>query len=443
MTLRLGGSSGPPREHAEEAARGRARLREAVEALVAAPPGFIEILEQGDAVAEHCREHAAALRRFERIVVLGIGGSALGARTIRDALAPDEGDRLVILDNIDPDSVVRMRDRLDPRQTGLLVVSKSGSTAETAAQLVLFTRWLTEAGCDPAAHITLITDPEKGPLRALAGRGHSSLEIPPRVGGRFSVLTPVGLLPAALLGVDPSALLEGGRAMWHAVRDREDHPLLDWVVEQGIRSERGGERIQVVMSYSDRLRTLGDWFAQLWGESLGKRLDRHGAVVHRGSTPLPAVGATDQHSLVQLFVEGPADKQFLILGLEPDATPLAPLSGAGELAEAFGYLDGSSLDALFEAERVGTIQALRAAGRPVTTLQLSRIDARTLGALFVLFELATVLAAELLEVDPYEQPGVEGGKIIAFARMGRAGYAEQAEALIGGITDEEPGTPLL
>ncbi len=444
MTVRLDLGHPLAAVHAGLARILREKLQSTVKSLEASPPGFLEILDEGDSVAERCREEAARLQKFETVVVLGIGGSALGARTVRDALAPEFAARLVVIDNIDPVTIVRTRDSLDPKSTAFFVVSKSGSTAETAAQLILFRTWLLEAGCNPAEHITLITDPKNGPLRALATRdGYSTLEIPPRVGGRFSVLTPVGLLPAAVLGIDPAELLAGARAMWHAVRDQEDHPLLDWVAGHAIRAEHAGQQIQVLMSYSDRLSTLGDWFAQLWGESLGKKLDRAGKVVHRGSTPLAAVGATDQHSLVQLFAEGPADKQFLILGLDGARAPLTPLGAeAAELSADFAYLEGHSIDELFEAERIGTIQALRAAGRPVARLQLEKLDAATLGALFVFFELATVLAADLLDVDPYDQPGVEAGKIIAFARMGRAGYEEKVRELLGEVAEETPGAPL-
>jgi len=447
MSLRLDPGPPLPAEWENEARETRAALRRAIEGLAAAPPGFIEILEQGDGEAERCRAAAARLARFDRLALLGIGGSALGPRVVRDALAPDRADRLLVLDNIDPDTIARARERLDPRRTGFLVISKSGSTAETAAQLIHFREWLRAAGVDPTESILLITDPASGPLRALAGRdGHPSLDVPPRVGGRFSVLTAVGLLPAAFLGIDPAELLAGGRELWHAVRDRREHPLVDWVTAHALRAERGGQRIQVLMAYSDRLRTFCDWFAQLWGESLGKRLDRQGAVVHRGSTPLAALGATDQHSLVQLFVEGPADKQFLILGTDPEPVPRAALpAGEATLHREFDYLGGRSIDELFVAERIGTGRALAAAGRPVSRLQIARLDARTLGALFVFFELATVLAAERLDVDPYDQPGVELGKWIAFARMGRDGFAERVRGAIGEIDagEDAPGLPLL
>ena len=417
----------------------------AVEGLLTDPPGFLEILADSKAVVTRCQEEAKTLERYEKVVILGIGGSALGARTVLDALAPEKRERLEILDNIDPATIASTAARLDPKRTAFLVVSKSGSTAETAAQSLYFRDWLQRGGGKPQDQMTLITDPAAGPLREIANReGFRTLEIPSRVGGRFSVLTPVGLLPAAILGVDPAPLVEGGRRMWEAVSTRADHPLREWVARGALRAANDGQSIQVVMSYCDRLRTLGDWFAQLWGESLGKKLDRSGAVVHRGSTPLAAVGATDQHSLVQLFVEGPSDKQFLILGTEPQDATLAPISAeAASWDAAFSYLGDTSLDALFEAERVGTIQALRAAERPVSVLQIGEVSGESLGALFLFFELATVLTAALLDVDPYDQPGVEGGKIIAFARMGRAGYAEKAAALTGGAGDLDEGASLL
>ena len=431
------------------AASDLAAARQTVDAAVAdlglTPPGFIEILSDSVAAIERCREEAKTLARYERVVILGIGGSALGARTILDALAPEQSDRLWILDNIDPATIESTAAELDPKKTAFLVVSKSGSTAETAAQSLYFRDWLLQGGGDPKEQMTLITDPSAGPLREIANReGFRTLEIPSRVGGRFSVLTPVGLLPAAILGVDPAPLVEGGRRLWEAVATNADHPLRDWVARGAVRAAQDGQTIQVVMSYCDRLRTLGDWFAQLWGESLGKRLDRQGAVVHRGSTPLAAVGATDQHSLVQLFVEGPSDKQFLILGTEPNDAPRAPIRAeAAEWDAAFSYLGDTSLDALFEAERVGTIQALRAAERPVSVLQIGDVTAESLGAMFLFFELATVLTAAILDVDPYDQPGVEGGKIIAFARMGREGYAEKAQALTGGAGDLDRGASLI
>ncbi len=445
MSLRIDLGSPLPAQWSERADLARNRLRSAVQNLTRTPPGFLEILAEKSSVPRSCLAAAGELAKYERTVILGIGGSALGARTIRDALAPQFASRLIVLDNIDPDTLVRTRDSLDPKKTAFLVVSKSGSTAETAAQFLFFRDWLQTAGVEPSTAMVLLTDPKQGPLRALVeSDGYSSLEIPPRVGGRFSVLTPVGLLPAAILGIEPEDLLKGGRAIWEAVRDDEEHPLLDWVIRHALRGELSGQRIQVLMSYVDRLSTFGDWFAQLWGESLGKKHNRSGAVVHRGSTPLPAVGATDQHSLVQLFSEGPDDKQFLILGLDATSETIAPLpSDPTDLAEDFGYLAGKSLDALFEAERIGTGQALETGGRPVSRIQIERLDAQTLGALFVFFELATVLTAELLEVDPFDQPGVEAGKWIAFARMGRVGFSEKIREQLGLDTEpENRGTPL-
>ena len=170
MTVRLDLGPELAPEHAAEATQARKQLRAAITKLATSPPGFIEILDEGDAIAERCRAEAAQLTHFETIVVLGIGGSALGARAVRDALAPEHASRLVVIDNIDPDTIVRTRDSLDPKRTAFFIVSKSGSTAETAAQMILFRTWLEEAGRNPAEQMFLITDPENGPLRALASR---------------------------------------------------------------------------------------------------------------------------------------------------------------------------------------------------------------------------------------------------------------------------------
>ena len=431
ITIDLSGNESPEQQkYTEAAAASVAKLRQS-------PSGFLRSLD--DELLPDVLAVAARLAEFDKIVLLGIGGSALGARTILDALAPED-TRVEILDNIDPHTIESTARRLPLAKTAFVVVSKSGSTAETVAQLLFFRQQLIDAGVsDWQKHFAVITDPENGPLRELANRqGLPSLPVPPEVGGRFSVLTPVGLLPAALCGVDAGEMLAGARAMRdHAIANATDHPLMQLAAAHTAHSLDAGATIQVVMSYCDRLRTFGDWFAQLWGESLGKKMGLDSKEpVWRGSTPLAAVGATDQHSLVQLFAEGPADKQYLFIGQEAeDATGALP-SDAADLHADFAYLGGHSLRELFRAEHAGTIQALRTVGRPVTEMNIDQVDARHLGALFVFFEMLTAVVGDLYRVDPFDQPGVEAGKIAAFARMGRDGYAEKAAALFG-----EPPTP--
>ena len=415
------------------------RAAAALQALIASPPGFLSELEDTGLIPA-VRSVADAMPDADAVVVLGIGGSSLGARTLYDALAPAGAPRFVFLDNIDPATIEALD--LPWARTQILMVSKSGSTAETIAQFLFLRGRMENAGVDWRQQVTVITDPERGPLRELV-REHDlrSLPVPPGVGGRFSVLTAVGLLPAALMGIDLDALLGGARAVARDLGGATGGAIAHLAAHH-FATYRSGRAIQVLLSYSDRLRTLGAWFAQLWGESLGKRLDRSGAEVWTGSTPLPAVGATDQHSLVQLFREGPDDKQYWVLGHPHpgpnSAAPAAIPADAAEVHPDFGYLAGSSLAELFDAERRGTIGALREAGRPVVEIAVDAVDARHVGALFVVFEVLTAIGGDLYDVDPYDQPGVEAGKVAAFALMGREGYADKGRELLA-ILDREPG----
>lgn len=414
------------------------RARSAWEQLLSSPPEFLTELDTPGLVAA-VQDVASKLPPARNVVVLGIGGSALGARTIQESLAPGaESPRLWVLDNVDPHSLEQVATQLELDETVFLTVSKSGSTVETVAQFLYFQGLLEQRGVtDWQRRFVIITDPESGPLRELATRNDLlTLPVPPAVGGRFSVLTAVGLLPAALLGVDPETLLDGARRLRDSVLQTPasaaaSHPLCRFVSLHHGFAEHRGATLQVLMTYCDRLKTFADWFVQLWGESLGKRHDLAGRQVDRGSTPLRAVGSTDQHSMVQLFVEGPRDKQFLFLGVrEPEAEAPLP-TAAGKLHADFEYLSGCNLRQLFDAQLQGTMQGLRAAQRPVGLLEIDRVDGKHLGALFTFFELATVLAGQLYEVNPYGQPGVEAGKIAAFARMGRPGYQEKARELFG------------
>lgn len=379
---------------------------------------------------------------FENVVVLGIGGSGLGGVTLRDALlgpfwnerdeeARDYFPRLYVLDNPDPATVGPLLDRLDLRRTVFNVISKSGSTAETMAlYLVIRDRVQALVGPDQVrGHFLFTTDPAKGVLRQISeAEGIPSLPVPPNVGGRFSVLTPVGLWPAAVTGIDVDGLLAGAGAMVERCDADElvKNPagLLATLLHHA--ATEAGKPIHVLMPYSDRLRALAFWFQQLWAESLGKAVDRSGRRVHTGATPLPALGAVDQHSQVQLFMEGPPDKVLIFVGVNDPGDPVVIPSLHREAAE-LGYLGGHSLAELLEAERRATAEALRQAGRPSMTLEVERLDARALGALFMLFQIATVYAGALFGVDPLDQPGVELGKRLTYGLLGRKGF--QAPAL--------------
>jgi len=404
--------------------------------------GFYDLAHPGTTLEAISRFAEGVGQAFDHVLVLGIGGSALGAKALVSALrepawnelddeAREYFPRITILENIDPATVGAALRRIDPRRALVNVVSKSGGTPETLAQYLVVREWLETAVGGEAArrHFVFTTDPERGPLRALAEQeGLASLEVPPQVGGRFSVLSPVGLLPGALVGIDVAALVRGARQALARAEgsDLTANPAallsgLLWAADA-----RLGARIHVLMPYSDRLRDLAAWFCQLWAESLGKRVDRNGLVIHAGPTPLPAVGATDQHSQVQLFMEGPYDKVVVFLRLEDHGEDV-PIPARLGLPDDMAYLGGKSLGRLLAAEQEATEAALGRAGRMSVTLRLARLDAETLGELFMFFQLATGYAGVWYGVNPFDQPGVELGKRLTFGAMGRHGF--QADAL--------------
>lgn len=370
---------------------------------------------------------------FQDVVVIGIGGSGLGTLALREALAApswNERDdeargyfpRLRVLDNPDPATVDDLFRRIDPRTTLFNVVSKSGSTAETMA-LYLVARARVEAVVDVDkvhGHFLFTTDPERGALRRIADQeGIPTLPVPTNVGGRFSVLSPVGLLPAALVGVDIEALLEGARAMDHRCRERRlaDNPAGLLAVALHALHEEQGRGTHVLMPYADRLRSLAAWFQQLWAESLGKQRGEE----HVGPTPLPALGASDQHAQVQLFMEGPHDKVVVFVRVDAPSEPVLVPALHGD-HEELAYLGGHTLGELLEAERMATAESLRRAGRPTLTLDLASGDAGAVGGFLTLFQIGTVFAGALYGVDPMDQPGVELGKRLTYGLMGRAGF---------------------
>jgi glucose-6-phosphate isomerase len=325
-----------------------------------------------------------------------------------------------VLDNVDPRTIAALLDALALPRTLFVVTSKSGGTAETMAQFLVVAGRLRDAGLAAAEHFVFVTDPAKGALRALAGsEGIAALDIPPNVGGRFSVLSPVGLLPAALVGIDTGELLAGAADMRTrcAPARLAENPAGAFAVLQWLADRELGKSTHVLMPYSDALRDMAAWFVQLWAESLGK-VGPDGEGV--GPTPLAALGATDQHSQVQLFMEGPPDKTITFLTLasrKADVQIPALHQDVKELA----YLGNHRLGELLDVEQRATAGALARRGRPNMTLQLDAADAWHLGALFMFLECATIHAAMLYDVDPLNQPGVELGKHFTYAILGRPG----------------------
>ncbi len=404
--------------------------------------GFYGLVDQGATVRE-IKTFAEGLgQAHDHVLVLGIGGSALGTKALLAALRrpawnewDDEGreffPRLTVLENVDPTSVAAALRRIDPRRVLVNVISKSGGTAETMAQYLVVRAWLEESlGSAAYRHLVFTTDPARGALRELAGReGIATLGVPPEVGGRFSVLSPVGLLPAALVGIDIEGLLAGARRAVDRAAGGELrrnpaalYAALHWAADADL-----GARIHVLMPYSDRLREFAEWFRQLWAESLGKRVDREGRVVHAGPTPVGAVGATDQHSQVQLFMEGPFDKAitFVVVERLDEDVPIPPRP---DLPPDLAYLPGHSLGELLRAEYEATAGALAQMGRMSCTLRFPELSAETLGEAIMFFQLAAGYAGVWYGIDPFDQPGVELGKRLTYAAMGRPGYPAPAAA---------------
>ncbi len=406
--------------------------------------GFYDLVNQGPTVRQ-IKAFAEGLgQAHDHVLVLGIGGSALGTKALLNALRPpawneldDEGrdffPRLTVLENVDPTTVAAALRRIDPRRVLVNVISKSGGTAETMAQYLVVRAWLEDTlGAAAYRHLVFTTDPARGALRDIATReGVATLDVPPAVGGRFSVLSPVGLLPAALVGIDIEGLLAGAR---HALERCGSDELLKnpaalyaallWAADQDL-----GAKLHVLMPYSDRLKELAEWYRQLWAESLGKRVDRAGKTVNTGPTPLAAVGATDQHSQVQLFMEGPFDKAITFMAVDESGEDV-PIPVRPDLPPDLAYLPGHTLGELLRAELEATAAALAQRGRMSCTLRLSDLTAATIGETIMFFQIATGYAGVWYGIDPFDQPGVELGKRLTYAAMGRPGYeAERQKAV--------------
>ena len=413
---------------------------DAVEARASEGSSAFRDLPRDRALAKRTLKLAEALKgRFNDVVVVGIGGSALGTVALRDALlAPawnELGDRerrgrprLHLMDNPDPDTVSSLLGRLDPGRTLFNVVSKSGATAETMALfLVVWDRLVGTLGPGRARdHVVVTTDARRGALREVAASRHlRSLPVPEGVGGRFSVLSPVGMLPAALAGIDTEAVLAGADACSQRCASAElrKNPAGALATLLHSADVNMGAPIQVFMPYADRLRGFAYWVQQLWAESLAKAVGTDGAPAATGPTPLPAFGAADQHSILQLLMEGPEDKVVVFLRCRAVERDLAIPGGFAE-TPALSYLAGHSLFGLLEHERRATAEALRRAGRMSLTVTVERIEERTIGALFMLFQMSVVYAGALYGVDPFDQPGVELGKSLTCGLMGRSGYRE-------------------
>jgi glucose-6-phosphate isomerase len=406
-----------------------------------------EHVEGVETVVARCRGE------FDNMVVMGIGGSALGNIALQSALNPATynllprglrpGPRIFVVDNVDPSNFGAVLRFCESSEGGLKrtlfnVISKSGETAETASQFMVIRDLLKRAiGPGYKSNIVAITDPAKGTMRQICdAEGFDTLPVPDGVGGRFSVLSPVGLFSAAMCGIDINALLDGAASMdEHCTKqDLHQNPaaiLATLLVTLGTRK---GKTNHVMMPYANSLYLLADWYRQLWAESLGKKFDRTGNTVYAGFTPIKALGTTDQHSQVQLYREGPNDKAFALVEVESfeSSNPVVPgdltiPTGLG--VEAITYLEGKSMTELLNAEKRATEYALVESQRPNFTITFPTIDAHHVGQFIYLWEMVTAYAGLMLGIDAYDQPAVETGKVATFGLMGRAGYQKHKDAV--------------
>jgi glucose-6-phosphate isomerase len=388
--------------------------------------------------------------RFDDLVVLGIGGSALGLTALRTALCPPFWNhlpahrrkgrpRLWVMDNVDPAEFAALFDLVEPKRTLFNVISKSGETAETMAQLLVALEVLREClGRAWKRHLVVTTDARTGVLREFVratGRGTArpveSFTVPGGVGGRFSVFSPVGLVGAAMLGINIDGLLRGAAAMDKRcceTRFAANPAARGAAVQVGL--YRKGKRLSVMMPYSAALRDVADWYRQLWAESLGKEKRVGRRVLHVGPTPIKALGVTDQHSQVQLYREGPSDKVLTILSVE-DYGAKVPIPEAPAGLAGVEYLEGRSLRQLFQAEERATAWALAAVSkRPTVRIVLPRVTPYTVGQLLQMLMVETSIAGEMLGLGErtYLQPGVEAGKEATRALMGKTGTLDPAKS---------------
>ena len=400
------------------------------------PYNQAEVVEDIIATAKNIRKN------FESFVVLGIGGSALGPTAVFQALCHlrhnelpakrRKAPKFYVEDNVDPERMASLLDILDLKKTMFNVVTKSGATSETMSQYLIIMDILKSKFGDKASeHMIATTSSEKGNLIKIAKEeGLKTFYIPDGVGGRFSELCPVGLLPAAVLGIDIKAMLSGAAYMDKLckTKDLRKNPALIAALLQYM-SMKKGKNISVMMPYSDGLRYIADWYCQLWGESLGKAEDLNGNTVYAGQTPVKALGVTDQHSQIQLYREGPFDKVITLIGVENFRAEVTISEGCKEDIPDVNFLCGHTMSELINSERKATEYALTTANRPNCTIIVPEINAFTVGEILYMFELETAYVGAMLNVNTFNQPGVEGGKNATYALFGRKGYEKTKEEM--------------
>lgn len=404
--------------------------------------GWSELPYNQDDVVEEILETAKSVRKnFKYFVVLGIGGSALGPIAVFQALKhlhyndladrKRGGPKFYVEDNVDPERMAALFDVIEPEKTMFNVITKSGSTSETMSQYLIIWNMLKEKfGADAKNHMIATTSQNSGNLIKIAkAEGLKTFYIPDSVGGRFSELCPVGLLPAAVLGINVKNMLKGAAYMDKicSKADYKKNPAMAFAILQYLAIDQG-KNISVMMPYADGLRYMADWYCQLWAESLGKAVKKDGSPAFTGQTPVKSLGVTDQHSQVQLYTEGPFDKVVTFLAVDEYRKEVVIPNGCEEFPNV-NFLCGHTMNELISTEMKATEYALTKKQRLNNTIYLPELNEFTLGELMFMLELATAYIGEMFGIDTYNQPGVEEGKNATYAMFGRTGYEEKRKEL--------------
>ncbi len=367
------------------------------------------------------------LKGYDSIIHVGIGGSALGNLMLNQALLGEfrnsdgVSPKFYLADNPDPTKTHAIWEQVKGGSVALVGVSKSGATAETMSQFLWFRNEMVKLRGKAEDNILVITDPEKGIFRSFArNSGCRVIDLPASVGGRYSVLSAAGLVSASAVGIDIDALLLGARKMKkYLLENNSIETNTAWLASSlHFYHEKQGRPMAVIMPYSSRMAFFAEWFAQLWGESLGKK--------GMGTTPVRAVGAIDQHSQVQLYTEGPDDKLFTIINFKRHGETINVPPVDCEALKPLSYLDGAEIGNMLGLEAMSTAAAIVKTGHPLIWIETEKIDCITLGALIFYYEYMTAMTGRMMGIDPFDQPGVEQGKKYTYGLMGRKGFEEDA-----------------
>jgi glucose-6-phosphate isomerase len=374
--------------------------------------GFYDIVDDLQTVEQIKKFAKINSKKYKEFVVLGIGGSALGPICLQQSLTHlFKAQKLRVIDNIDPIMIQELEETINLKETLFIVITKSGGTPETLAQYFYFQKKITEKNLNPKDHFVFVTDPEKGLLRQIArDQGITTFDVPENVGGRFSVLTPVGLLPAALLGINIDNILEGARKQKQLFlsNNPEENIAFKLASVQYLLSKKG-KSINVMMPYSQKLIRFADWYRQLLAESIGKKEDNNGNLVHTGITPINALGATDQHSQSQLYNEGPNDKLIMFIEVEDFGADME-IPIAKTHSSELDFLENVTFKKLFQTEKHGTEEAYTKNSRPNITIKINAVNEEALGELFMLLEGSIAFLGEFFNINAFDQPGVELSK---------------------------------